>query len=953
MINSEKAKSQYVTAGVNGFEIGFEYGLDDLGNPEIAVTLDGIPLQFGTGYTLSLDKKNIFLVDGAGHGKTLIIERDIDFVQDSDYQLGRIDPEQIEDDFDLSVMRDQQIRQGLEDYKTVTDSALEDISEQLVEHQESIDTLTQNVADLETNKADKSSVYTKGETDDKLALKADKADTYTKSDVDTRLATKADVSAVYTKADVDGKLAVKADKATTLAGYGITDAYTKEETDAKVSSVYRFKGSVATYSSLPTSGQAVGDVWNVEDTGANYAWTGDAWDKLSETIDLTPYLTKDDATATYATIASVEEVSEGLDAKLDKSGGVVTGALTFVDSDGNTSAIRPTSNMMSISIDRVPAWYFTNKSIIPAASIVRPNIGTSSSSKIYTIYTERIANGSNVIEVPTTGGTMALAENTVAKEQGVDNAGKVLGIGEDGNVTPVEVAVGDYVEKAGDEMTGPLGFVNSDSAKAAIDIDDTGFFTLSFGDNAQPSYRVNSDLFIPTTDGGQALGSHDYRWESIYTKYIYGEGGSPITVPAKNGEMLVAIGGTEGQVLTKTADGCEWLDAQGGGASTDPFPTEDDFIPIIYSATSEEPETFFDGAIQINLGALSDGEYEFYVKTKPSDDSNFMRHYFRVTIKDGQIDWQYPSTYYTIAFDPTETGSLQMQNGYNWASDDLRGLPIYGGKINNDYIIECKPGYNPVAPGSFYWNEITNGDEIGYVSKVRNIVTQETVTPIITLKHNGDVVDPNLSERQIGTNPFYLRQEQTTTKRANTIYPSNTTKVISLGVQQALRPGSDVSGYQYALYPAEILVSIYSFDTTSELDFVFKSDRAGFSIQEIKATGVFVGTKYAVYTTSDFGPDYIELALSKDSAFGFNSEEYIISVTETGVGRMRSVQRTRFWDSLPSEFSLLQEITPASETTTGLISAARIANLPAENGTYTLELTITDGVATMAWVLKQ
>ena len=255
MINSENAKSQYVTADVKTFAIGFEYGLDDLGNPEIAVTLAGTPLQFGTDYTLSLDKKSIVLVDGAGQGKTLIIERDIDFVQDSDYQLGRIDPEQIEDDFDLSVMRDQQIRQELVDYKNVTDSALEDISEQLVEHQDSIDTLTQNVSDLETNKADKSSVYTKGETDDKLALKADKANTYTKSDVDTRLATKADketvytktetdsklatkadASTVYTKTDVDGKLATKADKATTLAGYGITDAYTKEEVDEKIES---------------------------------------------------------------------------------------------------------------------------------------------------------------------------------------------------------------------------------------------------------------------------------------------------------------------------------------------------------------------------------------------------------------------------------------------------------------------------------------------------------------------------------------------------------------------------------------------------------------------------------------------------------------------------------------------------------------------------------------------
>lgn len=527
-----------------------------------------------------------------------------------------------------------------------------------------------------------------------------------------------------------------------------------------------------------------------------------------------------------------------------------------------------------------------------------------------------------------------LVEKTVSKEQGVDNAGKVLGVGEDGSVTLVEVATGDYVEKAGDEMTGPLGFVNSASAKTAIDIDDMGRFTLSFGDNAQPSYRANSDYIVPATDDEQWIGSHDHRWTYVYTKHISSEAGSTIVVPARNGEMLVASGGTEGQVLTKTTDGYEWSDAQGGGASNDPFPTEDDFIPIIYSTTSEEPESFY-GSIQINLGALSDGEYEFYVKTKPDNNSNFMRHYFRVTIKDGQIDWESPGTYYTIAFDPTEVGS-QLEF---WAGIDLRGYPLLGGKINNDYIIEPKAGYSKIMPGSFDWGRITNGDEIGQVSKVRNIATEETVTPIITVKRYSGVDDPNLSVRQIGINPFYSQPPQIpTTKNVHPIYPLNTTKIISLGMSRALRPGSDVSGWQFMLYPTEILVSIYSLATSSELDFVFKSDRAGFSIQEKKATGVFVGTKYAVYTNSNFPPEYIELVLYKDSVFGFNSEEYYVSVTETGVSDVASFQSTVNFDSLPSEFSLLQEITPISETT-----------LPTENGTYTLELTITDGVTITSW----
>lgn len=64
------------------------------------------------------------------------------------------------------------------------------------------------------------------------------------------------------------------------------DVYTKTEIDNKLTSAYIYKGTVASYENLPTDGLTAGDVYNVVDTGANYAWTGTEWDKLSETISL-------------------------------------------------------------------------------------------------------------------------------------------------------------------------------------------------------------------------------------------------------------------------------------------------------------------------------------------------------------------------------------------------------------------------------------------------------------------------------------------------------------------------------------------------------------------------------------------------------------------------------------------------------------------------------------------
>lgn len=74
---------------------------------------------------------------------------------------------------------------------------------------------------------------------------------------------------------------------------------TKSYVDSVISSVYKYRGSVANQAALPQADQVVGDVYNVEDTGDNYAWDGTQWDKLAGTVDLSSYLTIESAQNTY------------------------------------------------------------------------------------------------------------------------------------------------------------------------------------------------------------------------------------------------------------------------------------------------------------------------------------------------------------------------------------------------------------------------------------------------------------------------------------------------------------------------------------------------------------------------------------------------------------------------------------------------------------------------------
>ena len=58
-----------------------------------------------------------------------------------------------------------------------------------------------------------------------------------------------------------------------------------------IGAALKYKGSVSTYSALPSTGQEIGDFWNVLDTGKNYAWTGTEWDDVSGIMDLSAYRT--------------------------------------------------------------------------------------------------------------------------------------------------------------------------------------------------------------------------------------------------------------------------------------------------------------------------------------------------------------------------------------------------------------------------------------------------------------------------------------------------------------------------------------------------------------------------------------------------------------------------------------------------------------------------------------
>lgn len=206
--------------------------------------------------------------------------------------------------------------------------------------------------------------------------------------------------------------------------------YADEQIKTSVSSVYKVKGTKATFDALPTEGNVEGDVWNVTaahgntPAGTNYVWVaavegGEAahWDPLGGTIDLSPYAKSADVANTYATKSALTAEQTRAEGK-EKANATAIAAET-------TRATKAEEGLLGTNKDAATAnTIYGAKAAAAAASSAAANVKTTVDA--YTV------NGKKISAKPVLDGT------------------DILVGGEGGNkASNVSVAIEDLYSKAG------------------------------------------------------------------------------------------------------------------------------------------------------------------------------------------------------------------------------------------------------------------------------------------------------------------------------------------------------------------------------------------------------------------------------------------------------------------------------------------------------------------------
>lgn len=558
MINKETAKVQYTTVAEQStwYAVDFEYFTTPAtGLPQLKVLLGGQELTAGTDYVTG--PQGIQLVVAPTAGVSLVIERDIPFTQEIDFQMGLIDPEKIERGLDESVMRDQELANGISDLDAKHDSLAEEVEEvrtvaegaaadaasakqtatdaasaansasekadEAKTAADNADSKAQNALDLansydtrittaqDTADSAKTTADSAKTTADQalagLDGKQDKGDYATKTELSQGLADKQDKGDYATKTELTQGLAGKADTSVTdtlrndvdgLDGQ-VSGIEEKIPADASSSNQLATKVDLSNIDALPSQAGNEGKFLTTD--GANASWAEINQGAVSSVNG-----------KTGAVVLNAEDVG----AVEKNQGSENAGKFLKVGADGQViaSAESGGGGLAAVAHDATLEGDGTDGNPLKLSTATAAEITAAQSTADKADNAAEVAQQTANLAGQEAAQALSALAGKVNIAQGADNAGKVMTVGADGNLAPADAPAGGLPDQTGN--AGKFLMTDGTSAsweEALVNNANNKTSSVAIGSNAssgKPNTVCVGVWSGSVAEGGVAIGANSY-----------------------------------------------------------------------------------------------------------------------------------------------------------------------------------------------------------------------------------------------------------------------------------------------------------------------------------------------------------------------------------------------------------------------------------------------------------
>ena len=877
MINSEVSDASYVIqGGVTSYPIGFEYHFNEQNSPQLLVKIGDREATINVDFQLSTDNSEIILIPTEEeaknqtspndtrwmeriNGKELYITRNIPFKQTSDYTVGRISPEQIEYDFDRTVMRDQEILRVVKEFGV--DVALaESLSNAAVE--------TANEAVTAANAAIDSA-------NNAVAIATETVSVASEAKEVAEQASRDAVDAVAESANAvqiaEGAMA------------GVQDAVKEAQTAA--AAAQQAADSVANKQEKLTAGTGI----KIED---NVISTTDAYSKTEIDNKITVIDTAIDAN-TEAIQKTREDYIEA-DSEIHQVLNSHAGELSTLR--GNQASL---GNQVAGIEAKIPGTasgtnhLVTKQMLLDEEMDIREDLNESVG-ELQTQITAQAAEIAKKQDELTPGANITIVDGVISASGG---------------------ATGDFLPLSGGTMTGPIRWDRFSAISGYA-----GAITISTSASSQ--YSFSDASFYSNASSNRQLGTTQYPWTKVFAAAI-SNGSESISVPAKSGTFALledlssyvtieefddAISGisinfvqraelengTAGQVLTKTDGGFEWQDASSGGT---PAGTEYKDIQIGF-VTDWATQQFYQVAIPESLNAtLPVGLYscEICVYTNTGDGIQVpycgYKLYFR-NLSLGEPADEWTMKYLVEAFPDLDNSTVNYFSNIV-ANTEFKYLADKG------VALAAYDSYNTDTPtGLAYINAFGMFDNYAWmdwntgtcffrarVSKIKNETTGETFDyPTVSLftaaefessldgkfPYAGVVsspaaVDINSIAQQVPTTDY-------TSMFAGDAYYNGNKKILKIPINATTcgdgeDVGLDIDDYSAINSgPWSVKISMTTEDKNSKMTFEYSNGYGHNRVEILHRSGIFSSVDKFEVEGKNYGPSNIYLSSSNGEA---------------------------------------------------------------------------------------